>query len=128
MKSLQEKWDGHYQRHQGKRPSVAEVLLNNHYLLPKQGVALDFACGLGGNALMLAENGLDVKAWDISPVAIAKLNQIAAERGLSIQAEVRDVLVEPPEKNSIDVLLVSLFLAREICPLLWAALYTSRIY
>jgi SAM-dependent methyltransferase len=121
MQSIQEKWDSRYMQHDGKR-NIAEVLQHNHYLLPKQGVALDLACGLGGNALMLAEKGLQVMAWDISPVAIASLDKEAGERGLAVDAQVRDVLVNPPEANSLDVLLVSLFLARELCPALLAAL------
>ncbi len=121
MHSIQEKWDSRYSLHDGKR-RIAEVLQHNHYLLPKQGVALDLACGLGGNALMLAEKGLQVMAWDISPVAIASLDKEARERGLAVDAQVRDVLVNPPEANSLDVLLVSLFLARELCPALLAAL------
>lgn len=121
LQSLQDKWDDIYQRHEGAS-RVAEVLRHNHYLLPEKGVALDLACGLGGNALMLAEKGLDVMAWDISSVAIENLRQEANERGVKLDAQVRDVLVEPPEANSIDVLVVSLFLARELCPILSAAL------
>ena len=54
MRSVQEKWDNMYQQKVGE-PPVAEVLQHNHYLLPEKGVALDLACGLGGNAMMLAE-------------------------------------------------------------------------
>ena len=122
MRSVQEKWDNIYQKKVGE-PPVAEVLQHNHYLLPEKGVALDLACGLGGNAMMLAEKGLSVMAWDISPVAIAFLDQAANVRGLTtIDAQVRDVVAEPPEPNSIDVLLVSLFLERSLCPALLAAL------
>lgn len=121
MQSLQKKWDSVYSQQNGEL-RVAEVLQHNHYLLPRQGVALDLACGLGGNALRLAEKGLQVMAWDISPVAIANLAQSASQRGLAIDAQVRDVIAEPPEENSVDVLLVSLFLARELCPALLAAL------
>ncbi|MFT7234913.1 MAG: tellurite methyltransferase [Methylophagaceae bacterium] len=121
LQSIQQKWDDIYQQQKAK-PCVAEVLQHNHYLLPEQGVALDLACGLGANALMLAEKGLEVMAWDISPVAIESLKQNAIERGVVIDTQVRDVLVSPPKANSLDVLVVSLFLARELCPKLIAAL------
>lgn len=121
MQTIQKKWDEIYQQREGE-PHVAEVLRNNHYLLPSQGVALDLACGLGGNALLLADKGLTVKAWDISPVAIEKLAMTAAENGLDIEASVRDVVSEPPEENSVDVLVVSLFLERELCPAIMAAI------
>ncbi len=121
MQTIQTKWDQIYQQHDGAL-NVAEVLQNNHYLLPKAGVALDLACGLGGNAVFLAEKGLTVKAWDISSVAIGQLASTAKQRGLDIAATVRDVVAEPPEANSVDVILVSHFLARELCPALIAAI------
>jgi SAM-dependent methyltransferase len=121
MQSVQEKWDSIYQQKAGELHS-AEVLQHNHYLLPEKGVALDLACGLGGNAIMLAEKGLQVMAWDISPVAIASLEQAVRDRDLTIETQVRDVVAKPPEPNSIDVLLVSLFLERSLCPALLAAL------
>lgn len=121
MQTAQQKWDGIYQTASDDEPRATEVLQNNHYLLPKQGVALDLACGLGGNALMLAEKGLMVHAWDISPIAIAKLDALAESKGLEIHTEVRDVISLPPAPNSVDVLVVSLFLSRELCPALAAA-------
>lgn len=121
MQTTQKKWDQIYQQHEAE-PHVAEVLQHNHYLLPAQGVALDLACGRGGNALFMAEKGLAVQAWDISPVAIEKLAVTAAEKGLDIDAVVRDVFTEPPEENSVDVLVVSLFLERQLCPAIMAAI------
>tara|TARA_R110002111_G_scaffold72118_1_gene115401 strand:- start:577 stop:1155 length:579 start_codon:yes stop_codon:yes gene_type:complete len=121
MQTIQTKWDQIYQQHNGAL-RVVEVLQNNHYLLPKAGIALDLACGMGGNAVFLAEKGLTVKAWDISSVAIEQLALTAKERKLAIEAEVRDVVANPPEENSVDVLLVSHFLARELCPAIIAAI------
>jgi len=40
---------------------------------------LDLACGLGANALRLAELGLKTEAWDLSPVAVERLNAEAAD-------------------------------------------------
>ena len=118
---IQKKWDKIYQECDGEA-NVAEVLQNNHYLLPSDGVALDLACGLGGNALFLADKGLKVRAWDISPVAIKKLEAMATANGLELEAAVRDVVAEPPEVNSVDVLVVSGFLDRGLCPALFAAI------
>jgi SAM-dependent methyltransferase len=102
------------------------VLLHNLHLLPVSdqghGQALELACGLGGNALLLAQQGLEVHAWDISPVAIERLNNRAAAQGLQIQAEVRDVEFAPPQPESLDVIVVSYFLERSLFPSLIAAL------
>lgn len=114
------KWDLRYADAAEMPP--ARVLLENVYLLPERGVALDLACGLGANALLLASRGLEVCAWDSSAVAIDKLRALAQARGLTLQAEVRDVVARPPEPERFDVIIVSHFLDRSLAPHLMAAL------
>jgi len=53
---------------------------------------LDSGCGSGENALALAERGLEVVGVDVAPNAIAKARVKAAERGLSVEFVVGDVL------------------------------------
>lgn len=118
----QQKWDARYLGVGDAVPHAARVLADNLHLLPATGVALDLACGLGGNALLLAERGLRVAAWDLSPVAIARLRETAGSRALALDAEVRDVLAEPPAPESFDVIVVSHFLERDLAPALVAAL------
>jgi SAM-dependent methyltransferase len=48
--------------------------------------------GEGRNGVWLAEQGLDVHSLDISPRAVDKARRLAARRGLSIRAEVTDLL------------------------------------
>ncbi|MES9969804.1 MAG: class I SAM-dependent methyltransferase [Candidatus Thiodiazotropha sp.] len=125
--SLREKWD---KRHADgeKRPTPAEVLGRNLHLLPAEGLALDLACGLGGNALKLAQHGLDVVAWDISPVAIQRLNAYAAEAELTnLTGEVRDVEQSPPPGNHFDLIIVSYYLERSLVPYLIAALKSGGL-
>ena len=100
----------------------AQVLLENRHLLPRQGRALDLACGTGANSLLLAEHGLQVSAWDFSEVAIGRLRATAAQMGLSVTAEVRDVSARPPAARSFEVIVVSRFLDRALVPYLIAAL------
>jgi SAM-dependent methyltransferase len=90
--------------------------------LPQQGSALELACGLGGNALLLASHGLDTKAWDISDVAINKLQAYVKKMNVALFAEIRDVVVDPPETHSFDVIVVSHFLDRSLAPQLVSAL------
>lgn len=115
------KWDTIYSQKMDK-PTAAHVLIENQHLLPSNGKALDLACGQGGNALFLHESGLDVLAWDSSTVAIQQLNERARSDAVSIDAQVRDVITLPPEANSLDVLVVSFFLDRQLCPRLIDAL------
>ncbi len=117
-----DKWDLRY-RHATQDVAAAEVLRAAAHLLPQSGDALDLACGLGGNALMLAQQGLQTEAWDISAVAIERLQAAASERGLSnLRARVRDVEQQPPAEDSFDVIVVSFFLDRDLCPALAKAL------
>jgi len=116
-----DKWN---QRHRAARDTgrVAHVLQEYPHLLPPCGRALDLASGRGANALRLAACGLEVSAWDISPVAIDRLKAEALERGFDINAEVRDVIACPPPENTYDVILVSYFLERSLAPAIIDAL------
>ncbi len=117
----QVKWDARY-RGSDKIPEPALVLQEFQHLLPASGQALDLACGLGGNALLLAEHGLTTYGWDISPVAIDRLKQEAVSRGLGLETDVRDVVAAPPAPASFDVIVVSRFLERELVTSLIQAL------
>ena len=117
-----DKWNGIYAAGEGGESSAAKVLAENTHLLPDTGCALDLACGRGANALLLARHGLDTHAWDISRLAISGLQQRAAEHGLSVLAETRDVTVVPLPANYFDVIVVSHFLERSIVSGLIAAL------
>ncbi len=121
QKTQQQKWDQRYQ--QKTQPgNPCWVLENNLHLLPKQGAALDLASGLGANALTLAKHRLTTFAWDISSIALEKIDQFATEQNLNITTEQRDVESNPPEANSFDVIVVSQFLYRPIFPDLIKAL------
>ena len=116
-----EKWNKRYRAATGEL-QAAQVLSENLHLLPVTGRALDLACGLGANALLLAQQGLDVDAWDIADVAVAALQDVAFKRQLSVQAAVRDVEAQPPEPETFDVIVVSHYLERGIIPALIQAL------
>lgn len=59
--------------------------------------ALDVACGEGGDALWLAEQGWDVTAVDVSEVVLAKLAEHARERGLEDRVKIGfyDAVADP---------------------------------
>lgn len=122
---VQNKWDARYLQ-SSDIPSPAEVLQQNQHLLPqqseKQCKVLDLACGLGANALLLASHGLQTYAWDISSVATAQLKERAVEKGLEITVQTRDVVAQPPEPESFDVIVVHRFLERPLIPVLINAL------
>lgn len=83
---------------------------------------MEVACGLGGNALLLARHGLRVQAWDLSSLAIERLRQAAGEQGLPLAAEVRDVERTVWPVAAFDVVVVSRFLCRALAGPIMAAL------
>jgi len=119
----QARWEQRYRDPTGSTAAApAAVLSANRHLLPARGRALDLACGLGGSALLLAEHGLDSHAWDYAAGAVARVAAAAEARGLAVSAVQRDVLAEPPAAGSFDVIVVSRFLERSLCPAIAAAL------
>lgn len=94
--------------------TAAYVLREHAYLLPNSGSALDLACGLGGNAIFLAKQGMNTHAWDISEIAIDKLQTYCQKNKLAVTASIRNVEKTPPDTNSFDVICVSFFLDRAL--------------
>ncbi len=112
---IQEKWDKIYSQAGKKQPPACAALRDNSHLLPSSGKALDIACGLGSNALFLAEQGLVTDAWDISPIAIEKLQQTALQRALPLTATQTDLSTLKPATEQYDVIVVSHYLDRPFC-------------
>jgi 2-polyprenyl-3-methyl-5-hydroxy-6-metoxy-1,4-benzoquinol methylase len=59
--------------------------------VPSGARVLEYGCGTGQTACFLAAAGFRVHAVDLIPTAITMARQFAAERGLTIDFEVRDV-------------------------------------
>lgn len=119
--AIAHKWDRRYREASGPG-NPAPVLAEHLHLLPAGGDALDLACGLGANALLLAQNGLCTQGWDISAVALQRLNEHATARGLTLTTLQRDIEAHPPPLRSFDLIVVTDFLFRPICPAIAAAL------
>lgn len=109
-----DKWNARYVDADVASVRPVRVLQENAHLLPRLGRALDLACGLGGNARLMAERGLETYAWDVSTVAVEKLNAYAHDAHLPLIAELRDVEREPPEPDAFDVIVVGHFLERAL--------------
>jgi SAM-dependent methyltransferase len=57
------------------------------------GTVLDASCGIGTQAIGLAQAGFAVTATDISPVSVARCAREAAARGLAVATAVADLRV-----------------------------------
>jgi tellurite methyltransferase len=122
VSATRDKWNAIYATGDACIAKPGWVLQDNQHLLPLSGVALDLACGLGGNALILAEHGLDTHAWDISDVALQALERRVCDRELKVNVRQHDVETGGLPQESFDVIVVSRFLCRALIPAIIAAL------
>ncbi|MBA2817169.1 tellurite resistance methyltransferase TehB [Candidatus Pantoea persica] len=82
--------DNYFADAYGLTPTHSEVLAALPFVTP--GKALDLGCGNGRNSLFLSQQGFDVTAWDHNPAILARLEQIAAQEGITtIHTEQRDL-------------------------------------
>ena len=78
------------------------------------GRALDLGCGMGRNAVWLAEGGWDVTAVDFSDVAVRRARRLAARRGVRVEWLLADLRDYAPPEGAFDlVLLAYVHLPRE---------------
>jgi len=89
-----------------------QLLVSFIHMLPKYGLALDAACGVGTNAIFLARHGLNVIGMDISEYALRQAISRVRFLGLPIDVAVADLsrLWLPPE--TFDVITNFHFLER----------------
>ena len=96
------RWDRQHAESLGaEQPSsfLREIIESSCWDMPR-GRALDIACGKGRNALFLAEQGFEVVAIDISPVALEAAQRQAQERSLAIAWQQADLeQVELPQAD-----------------------------
>lgn len=111
-----DKWNEIYRAGEHGSRQACQVLIEHIHLLPYTGSALDLACGMGGNAILLAGHGLATSAWDISATAISTLDATVKQQGIPIITRVVDVVKNPPPCDSFDVIVVSRFLERQLIP------------
>lgn len=123
------RWNKKYSKHPYQwlsRPSNS-LLQTFVKRIPKQGKALVAACGVGTNALFLAEHGLGVIGLDISEVALRISTSRAKSKSLPLRVAVVDLanLWLPP--NYFDVITNFRFLERSTLPVYKRALKTGGI-
>jgi tellurite methyltransferase len=106
-------WNQRYQGESGSyRPTARPLLVDHIHLLPKQGLALDVAMGVGLNSGELIEHGLNVIGFDIASAAVKE----AKKQFPQVQAAIIDLttVVLPPQ--CFDVILNFNYLQRDLWP------------
>jgi len=115
----QQRWNQRYQEKATSETSPASILnLCSQYLNTQkkpQPKALDLACGLGGNAICLAELGCQVTAVDYSDVALSQLTKRAETEKLPIETVLCDLeTVGAEDFHGFDLVVVSYYLQRDL--------------
>ncbi|HEY0887346.1 MAG TPA: class I SAM-dependent methyltransferase [Ramlibacter sp.] len=87
-----ETWNRRFQTDEYLFGTEPNVWLREHrgLLQPGQRV-LSVADGEGRNGVWLAQQGLAVDAFDVSPVGVAKARALAAERGVNVDFQISDI-------------------------------------
>ena len=84
--------------------------------------ALDVAMGRGRHALLLAACGLHAYGVDITFDAVSDARTLAKRRGLDLRAWCADLTVFPLPSRFFDLIVVTRYLQRSLCPALMEAL------
>jgi len=90
--------------------------------LPKPGVALDLAAGLGRHALWLASRSWQVTVVELSDVAIGKLRQAALELNVNVDFFAGDAAEYKLEPTHFDLVVLFYHLDRSLFPKIVSAL------
>lgn len=111
-----EKWDAKYAGRDAVDLAADEWLVEHAAGLPP-GQALDLACGLGQNAIWLAQRGWKVDAVDVSPVGLQHAKAAAARANVTtVNWIVADLDEFSPAESTYDLVVVFRFLDRKRLP------------
>ena len=108
------RWDA---RHAAREESLSvppgppALLAPFEHLVPTAGHALELACGRGEASVWLARLGLDVEAYDVSPVAVGAARDLARRNGVAGRCRFHVVDLDDglPEGPPADVVLCHMF-------------------
>jgi tellurite methyltransferase len=117
-------WDGPREHGPGRIDGPNSWLLECASLLPRDGPALDLACGRGRHALLLASAGYEVTAIDREASALDELRRVAARLELPVVTQQLDLEAGEVELGSgrFALILVVHYLHRPLFPALVRAL------
>jgi tellurite methyltransferase len=106
-----ERWNQRYKNDWRNSFEIPRKLLMDHTdLLPKKGLALDIAMGLGGNAAFMLSLGLRVIGVDISSVAVKR----AKSKDANLMAVIADLNYFFIPESKFSVITDFFYLQREL--------------
>ena len=115
------RWDKKYKNN--PIPTKIVKVVASYAKLATGKQALDIACGMGRNSKFLAEQGFEVDALDISPIAIENLKNIQNIRAVEVDFDTYNL-----KENSYDLIVCTYFLKRSLFPQIEKALKEDGIF
>ena len=97
-------------------PDVSYGLQKNIHLFPTSGTGLDLACGLGQNSIFLTKQGLKMYGWDYSTTGIEQMERHCRRQNVEVNQRCIDLKNTPWPTQSFDLICVTAFLERTLCP------------
>jgi len=113
-----QRWDDKYRAKAIPDKIVPDAWLIEQVSGLEPGRALELACGLGHNAIWLAQLGWQVDAVDISAVGLTQAEKLAHSCGANVHWIAADLDEFTPSAESYDLVLVFRFLDRIQLPVL----------
>jgi 2-polyprenyl-3-methyl-5-hydroxy-6-metoxy-1,4-benzoquinol methylase len=111
-----ERWNAKYALAPNSDRLAADGWLKEQLAGGPAGRALDLACGLGHNAIWLAQAGWLVDAVDVSPIGLARAAESSHAKGVSVNWIAADLDEFVPEIGAYDLVIVFRFLDRTRLP------------
>lgn len=128
MRTDVERWEQRYAERNPNPEFTPDPFLTDRITdLPTRGRSLDVACGVGHNALFLAERGLESFAVDASLTGLSYGMGEARRRGVVMLGFVADLDDYPLPREHFALVLVIRFLNRRLCPALAQALQPGGV-
>lgn len=119
MNETQRKWNERWREKTSTSKWQVDPWLQKVLPLLPEGRAMDVACGIGRNALFLAEQQFRVTAIDISDEALEQLQQENTARNLAIETRRVDLETDPVlPTGPFDLVLILFYLHRPLLSLL----------
>jgi len=112
---MPERWNQRYSA-PSELPEVCYGLQKNSHLLPKTGTGLDLACGLGQNSIFLTKHGLSMHGWDYSVAGIEQMKRHCGIQKVEVNQRCIDLTKTPWPSQTFDLICVTAFLDRTLCP------------
>jgi tellurite methyltransferase len=108
-------------------PQVSYGLQHYTHLIPHSGTGLDLACGLGQNSIFLTKHGLSMNGWDYSATGLEQMAHHCSMQKVEVNQQCIDLTIAPWPNQKFDLICVTAFLDRTLCPQILSHLKPSGI-